>query len=224
MRRIMRIMHYNPQWLVRRAQRYERSRVRLQGRKLYRWIKRYRHRPLHMLGECYGKTCPNSRFAYPYRRKQLVHCAINLLQTRLGSSIDRLECVFLGSGGLLQEIILLSQLYAFTHIQCMNIVCCDEEYMSNDRDEALILQERFHQAAAWMARIASHTTCSWSMVNSWENIIFDTQRPTLLIAADMTITAALWEKICATAQDSKRCAPFIAVTLDDYSIVYVVKD
>jgi hypothetical protein len=223
-KRIIKAMDKNPQWLVRRARRYENSRIHLRGHKLYRWISRYEHRPLHMLGECYGNRCPNSRLVHPERRAHFVHNVIQLVQTRWGNSLKELHYVAFGSGSLLQEVILLSRLFDMISVAHMNVVFYDQEYKVKDKqDESHILTMRCKQVELWMAHVAPQTSWSWSAVHAWEDVIFSAEKPTLLCAVDVEITSTLWKEIYANVQASKRCDSLLAIILDNHGITHVVQ-
>lgn len=214
----MRAMRYNAKWLVKRSERYENSRVRLKGRKLNRWIERYRHRPLNMLSECYGKACPNFRLKYPQRRKQFVECVISRMEELRKNSLERLQVVFLGSGSLLQEIILLTRLCEKIDIKQIVIVCCDEEYVTNDSDEKNIMHARFSQAISWMTYVASHVHWSWMMIDSWEQMIFGGGYCTIICVSDLEITPEWWEKLQKIKNNT-----VVVVVLDNHGTIHMLK-
>lgn len=186
-RRILRAMVRKQAWLVRRLCRYERSRVRLRGRRLHRWIKQYMHRPLSMLGECYGRQCPNNRLFYPARRRYLEEKIVGAIQSMHGSSMVHLQCIFLGSGSLFQEIVILSKICTMMRMQQLTVICYDSEYVAQDVDEEAIIKARFAQAQHWMLSIAPTVQLTLIKTHSLEQIML-VAAPTIFVAADATLS------------------------------------
>jgi hypothetical protein len=159
------------------------------GNQLRRWLFRYKNRSCSMLGECYGRLCPNNRLVAPSRRKEFVKtvCAeVRQLWDNVSPGVPHIRIIFLGSGSLLQELILLAHLYSTMKIESAEVIGYDREYACQNNDEKLLLEARFNQAQEVITRLFPDVITTWSLQEEGRIDSFEGSRPTLLCGADIS--------------------------------------
>lgn len=219
MGRFKRLVFHKPEKLVKRCRFYEQRRVKFSGRRLQRWIMRYAHRPGSMLGECYGRNCPNSRLR-SCLRENFIRQLCYSVQGRWGTVIPELQCIMWGSGMLLQELIVLTHLSHVIELKKINVVCYDPEYVPRNRDEEIILNARFNQIKILLRHLAPHIMGEWSMVSSQTAVTqsMSSQAPILFCAVDIEL-----EPVLAFIKDYSAGYDLLALVLDDAGRFYDMK-
>jgi hypothetical protein len=142
-----------------------------------------------MLGECYGRLCPNNRLIAPWRRKEFVKVVCAELQQAWANSparvVPHIRIIFLGSGSLLQELIILTHLYSSVVIERAEVIFHDVEYAYHNDDEKLLLNARFCQAQEIITSLFPHIISTWSMRKGISVDLLDGSQPTLVCGADV---------------------------------------
>lgn len=221
-KRTMHLLSHHPERLLHTAIGWDRRISFMQRVRDLEQIQKITKTPLNLLTECWGTQCPYNRFLHPLKRKHAAQNAAEKIIQQLQET-GRVRCVFWGSGGLLQELIVLHQValakihgslevllidplydtYCALYQKHTHQSIVDQPVLKNKQSplEQMLhahLHGRFYQLIRWCSVAYPHLKFSWYCSGEYQA---PNNRNDLIIAIDAQPEEASnlsASKLCAT--------------------------